>query len=58
MAMIRGKKSKIQIILIVVSLIFLVAFIVLLSNLYGCGDMVNVPYTNSTGSNIEEDLKT
>lgn len=35
----------------------MVAFIVLLSNLYGCGDMVNVPYTNSTGSNIEEDLK-
>lgn len=35
----------------------MVAFIVLLSNLYGCGDMVNVPYTNSVGSNIEEDLK-
>lgn len=34
----------------------MVAFTVLLSNLYGCGDMVNVPYTNSTGSNIEEDL--
>ena len=35
----------------------MVAFTVLLSNLYGCGDMVNVPYTNSVGSNIEEDLK-
>lgn len=36
----------------------MVAFTVLLSNLYGCGDMVNLPYTNSTGSNIEEDLTT
>lgn len=35
----------------------MVAFTVLLSNLYGCGDMVNMPYTNSVGSNIEEDLK-
>lgn len=34
----------------------MVAFTVLLSNLYGCGDMVNVPFTSSTESSIEEDL--
>ena len=36
----------------------MVAVTVLLSNLYGCGDMVNMPYTNSTENNMEEDLTT
>lgn len=36
----------------------MVAFTVLLSSLYGCGDMVNVPYTKITGSNIDGKVTT